>query len=110
MIYDFSKLTKVTIAELFIMPVSLYCHTSLAICQHLFQYRVSLRRKVEKYRLTARSGGVQTLAVFILQSHYPSGMDELWQTFVVRLVTRFRHRDGYKPHYAVGRTFLRNTS
>ena len=41
-----------------------------------------LKRKVEKYRFTARSGSIQTLAVFILQSHYPSGMDELWQTRV----------------------------
>ena len=37
-------------------------------------------------------------------------LDELRQTFVVRLVMRLKHKDGHKTYYAFGRTFLRNTS
>ena len=37
-------------------------------------------------------------------------LDELGQTFVVRLVMRLKYKDGYKTYYACGRTFLRNTS
>ena len=37
-------------------------------------------------------------------------LDELGQTFVVRLVMRFKYKDGHKTHYAFGRTFLPNTS
>ena len=37
-------------------------------------------------------------------------LDELGQTFVVRLVMRLKYKDGHKTHYASGRTFLRNTS
>ena len=37
-------------------------------------------------------------------------LDELGQTFVVRLVMRLKHKDGHKTYYAFGRTFLRNTS
>ena len=37
-------------------------------------------------------------------------LDELGQTFVVRLVMRLKYKDGHKTHYAFGRTFLRNTS
>ena len=33
-------------------------------------------------------------------------MDELGQTFVVRLVMRLQYKDGHKTHYASGRTFL----
>ena len=37
-------------------------------------------------------------------------LDELGQTFVVRLVMRLKHKDGHKTYFAFGRTFLRNTS
>ena len=37
-------------------------------------------------------------------------LDELGQTFVVRMVMRLKYKDGHKTHYASGRTFLRNTS
>ena len=37
-------------------------------------------------------------------------LDELGQTFVVRLVMRLKHKDAHKTYYAFGRTFLRNTS
>ena len=33
-------------------------------------------------------------------------LDELGQTFVIRLVTRLKYKDGHKTHYASGRTFL----
>ena len=37
-------------------------------------------------------------------------LDELGQTFVVRLVMRLKYKDGRKTYYAFGGTFLRNTS
>ena len=37
-------------------------------------------------------------------------LDELGQTFVVRLVMRLKHKDGHNTYFAFGRIFLRNTS
>ena len=37
-------------------------------------------------------------------------LEEFGQTFVVRLVMRFKYKDGLKTHYVSRRTFLRNTS
>ena len=37
-------------------------------------------------------------------------LDELGQTFVVRLGMCLKHKDGHKTYFAFGRIFLRNTS
>ena len=57
------------------------------------------------------------MAVFILEDalsvqtdNASIRLDELGQTFVVRLVKRLKYKDGHETHYASGRTFLRNTS
>ena len=46
-----------------------------------------------------------SMAVLILKR-----LDELGQTFVVRLVMLLKYKDGHKTHHVSARTFLRNTS
>ena len=68
----------------------------------------------------------ETLAVFILEdalsvqkdnASAPSlylrriiRLDELGQTFLVRLVMRLQYKDGHKMHYPSKQTILRNSS
>ena len=46
------------------------------------------------------------MAVFILED----ALDELGQTFVVRLVMRLKYKDGHKTYYASRRTISRFAS